>query len=711
MANDSSNGSGGGNGSPILTDGSTSFAGGVDSLKVTTMASSINPNGLRRDQLSWLINGTVRDAGISPRWGNQPICKVGNPDVLYQGGLMYDQKFGNPYLLLALSGKLWKVDPDAKTVQNLSAQFPGMTLPAAIDQAHFVQAEEFVIVQAGDNVTLPLIWDNARLRRSRGLSTTADNSVTTTNRYFDVTVNGDQVAIAPWVNHVITLVPPSNYGGAVGDIVLWASQTGTVQIGYFQITAIGVNQFTIIPYAPSTGNTNLGIGGGAGGVWRLFVQNGSPTAATTNVVWPEIPAGGPMDYYEGRIWFARDRNYSAGDILGGEAGTRAYNFRDSILRITENPLILDGDGFTVPDQAGNIRAIKHSANINVALGQGQLFIFTRKAVYALDVPVTRDDWTNATSKNQPLQTVVQLVNGATGDRCVVPVNGDLYYQSFEPGIRSLVAAVRYFQQPGNIEISANENRLIQFNDRELLRFGSGIEFDNRLLETALPFLTPQGVAHKALVPLDFVPVSSFNETYSPVWEGHWEGIDVMQLFTGDFGGRQRAFAVVLMRKTSELWLWELTRGDKFENGDNRVTMQIEFPAFSWNGITELKKLVGGELWIDRLTGTVEFTLEYRVDGENCWIPWMKWKECSARDSDEYNAPRLTPYPQPCGTGYRQTIDFPAPPTSCSQMQRPTNIGYQFQPRLTVHGYCRVRGIFLHATKWLKKLYEKLPCSV
>ena len=47
-----------------ITDGSLSFSSGVDSIKVTTIASARNPQGLGRDQLAWLINGTVRDGGI-----------------------------------------------------------------------------------------------------------------------------------------------------------------------------------------------------------------------------------------------------------------------------------------------------------------------------------------------------------------------------------------------------------------------------------------------------------------------------------------------------------------------------------------------------------------------------------------------------------------------------------------------------------------------
>lgn len=610
--------------SPIITDGTTSFSGGVDSLKVTTVATQVNPGGLRRDQLAWLINGTVRDGGISPRWGWRQLCPISDGTERYQGGYLYFPLDSDPYLILQIGGKIIKVEPDTGIITDLSAMF-GLVNPATTDRALFCQGEDFLIIQAGDYLTgpfnvhqnsygdvllydsstLPLFWDGTTLRRSRGL------------------------------------------------------------------TDAGI--------APGTGQKN------------------------------EIPAAGPMDYYMGRIWYAQGHTFAGGDLVGSTSGTTAYDLRDAVLNVSQNPLSVGGYDFAVPDNEGNVRALAHGAAINVAEGQGQLFIFTHKAIYAITVPSTTTDWINASSTNQPTITVVQLVNGSVNDTSVVPVNGDLYYQSFEPGIRSLVAAIRYFQQPGNIQISANENRILQFNDRALLKYSSGIEFDNRLLETALPFELPVGTAHKALVPLDFIPVSSFNETYSPVWEGHWEGLDIMQAFSGDFSGQQRAFIVNCSRVDGGLYLWELSIGDRFENGDQRITMQIEFPAFNWNKINELKRLVGGELWIDRLYGTVEFSLDYRVDGETCWVPWFKWKECSARDTSEMIPPSNEAYPSNLGSGYRQTIDFPKPPHTCSQMKRPSDIGFQFQPRLTVHGYCRVRGIFLHALEYKRRLYDKIPC--
>lgn len=57
---------------PIKATGSLSFAGGVDSSKSPTVASSRNPNGLPPNELAWLINASVRGGVIAPRDGIVP---------------------------------------------------------------------------------------------------------------------------------------------------------------------------------------------------------------------------------------------------------------------------------------------------------------------------------------------------------------------------------------------------------------------------------------------------------------------------------------------------------------------------------------------------------------------------------------------------------------------------------------------------------------
>lgn len=601
-------------GTPIITDGSIDFSGGVNSIAVTTVQSDRNPNGLQRNQLAWLDNATVRDGGITCRSGWQKKGTINSDETaFYQGKFMYQPIGADPYFIHVIGGHVYRVDPDTAVAIDLTAAFPAMVPqfnPNVETQAFFVQGEKYLVIQAGDGVTPALFWDGVTLRRSIGITNTA--------------------------------------------------------------------------VAPGTPGVN------------------------------EIPPATAMDYFMGRIWYAQDRTASAGDIVKGPSGTLANDFTDSILNVTENPMVLGGDGFTVPSNDGSvIRALKHSANIDAALGQGRLFVGTRKAIYALNVPVTRTAWIAADNNNQPLMTVVQLNNGWVNDRSVVPVNGDLFYQSLEPDIRSLNQCTRFFQQWGNIPISANEQRILQFNNRALLRHSSGIYFDNRLLETALPTQAARGVVHKALVPLDFTPISSFNQQRQPNWEGMMEGLDILQMATGDFGGRERSFMTVIGAGTQNIDLWEMTSDNRFdadtEDTEKRIAWIVEFPSFTWGDETLLKRLVGAELWVDRLFGTVQFVMEYRPDGQQCWIPWHAWKKCTTKHSEE-NV--LTPQQYPlddCLDSYVANMTLPKPPSKCTPMGRNSDIAFQFQVRMAIKGYCRIRGLYLHATPFGRKLYTNITC--
>src|SRR6185369_15439901 len=154
------------------------------------------------------------------------------------------------YLILAISGRFYRIRVDTdNSIDDITGP---VAFPPTQPYYHFTQGEEFMVVQAGDYVTLPAFWDGATMRQSTGLA-------------------------------------------------------------------------------------------------------GAPK---------ELPAAGPMVYYQGRIWYAYFRQYTAGDIVRGPSGTAPYQLRDSILKVTENPLAIGGDGVAVASQAGNLRAMQYSANID-----------------------------------------------------------------------------------------------------------------------------------------------------------------------------------------------------------------------------------------------------------------------------------------------------------------------------------------------------------
>lgn len=440
---------------------------------------------------------------------------------------------------------------------------------------------------------------------------------------------------------------------------------------------------------------------------------GSTVTAPIN----EIPPATSMVYYMQRLWYAQNRTYSAGDIVRGPSGSSTYNFTDSVLKVTENPLAVGGDGFTLPSQAGNIRALNYPIALDTNLGQGPLFVFTRKQIYSLTVPITRTDWLKADSNNQPLQRVVMRTNGTVSDRSVVPINGDLFYQSIEPSIRSFFMALRYFGTSwANPPISNNINRAMNFQDRSLMHMSSGCEFGERVYQTILPFQTPVGVAFQAIAALDTDPVSTLQDAKPPVWDGLYSGLDILQIFSGDFGGLERCFAVVHSRIDGGIYVWELTSSARFDANDARIVMEIETPAFDWTDAgsnpLQLKELDGLDLWLDKVFGEVIVQLQFRPDEDQCWYDWSTEVICAARTcAEDPNTPACYPT-SPKSDQYRMPISFPKPTNAkCSVgNSRPVTWGGKFQLKFTIKGWCRVRGFDLHALVKEKSPYYHQVCT-
>lgn len=606
-----------------IADGAFDFSRGVNSDAVPTIQSDLVPHGLRRDQLFWLSNGTVRGGVIQPRNGWFKLFNLINSG-LWQGGYLYEPiPDGDPYLICSISGRIYKALLSAPfTVTDLSAAF-GLTNPATVPEAFFIEAEGILCIQAGD----------------------------------------------------MFINPP-----------------GTKPLFYH-------NQF--------------------GGTPEILRRSNGLTGSVTYPNINEIPAAMAMEYYQGRLWYAQGRIITAGDIVGNQtSGTAPYNFRDSVFKVTENPLATGGDGFTVPTQAGNIRAIRYIQNIDTALGQGPLYIFTRKQIYSLDVPVSRTQWIAANNSNQPLLKVAFVNDGAVGERGIIRINSDLYYQSITPSINSFIAATRYFAQPGNVPISRNVNRALIFVDRSIMRFNSGVEFDNRAVNGTLPKQTASGVVTQGDLPINFDSVSSFEEREPPVWEGLWEGTDTLQQFVGDFGGLKRQFKVVVSRADQTIDVVEVSNSLRTDNGDNRIEWYVEFPAFTWSPAgweLELKELLGGELWVDQVSGEVDIQVFYRPDADPCYHPWFTTTVCSVRNcAEDVNNPVCYPAGPNYRLGYSFPITFPKPPQPpCRPVKspRPADLAFQFQPKVVLKGWLRIRGILLYGANKERGIWDGLKCGV
>ncbi len=283
-----------------------------------------------------MTNCTCRGGGLSQRLGYQQLVgMIPGAKGLFQGAFLYEPLGANPYLILSIGGVIWKVLVEAPyTITNLSAQF-NLFNPSSVPKAFFAQGESFLVIQAGDYVTLPLFWDGTTLVRSRGLPPPPPAPTV-----FAMTQTAGWTT--PDVGQTVVVDLSAPYPGAVGDNGYWALQSNNFVIGQFVVTAKGGNTVTLQTVSSQYVGSFNGVYPGLTNIYTFTLIAVPPPT-------PQLPAAGPMVYYQGRLWYAIGRIFTAGDIVGGPSGTLAYNFKDSILMVTENPLAIGGDGFAVPD--------------------------------------------------------------------------------------------------------------------------------------------------------------------------------------------------------------------------------------------------------------------------------------------------------------------------------------------------------------------------
>lgn len=397
----------------------------------------------------------------------------------------------------------------------------------------------------------------------------------------------------------------------------------------------------------------------------------------------QVPVGTAMAYGNGRLWVANHTQYVAGDIVNGPTGTETYDFRDAVLYFTENTYLNGGGRFQVPAGSGAITALHFMANLDSALGTGEMLIFTDDMVFASSLPVSREEWQNL---EYPVQRVAMVDYGTFGERSVANVNGDVFYRSRD-GLRSLVAAVRDFGTWGNRPISQEVHRAFDRDAALALRFGSLIHWDNRLLATCSPYFHPQhGIVHRGIVSFDFDPLSSFRSVSHPSFDGVWSGLTVLQLLSASVRSRQCAFALTV--EGDEIGLWELDTEATADwiGGESRpISWFVESKAYNFGSPFERKRLAGLEVFLHDLSGRADLSVCYRPDGQRQWADWGNWAEeaeiglCKVTN-DCLGLIAATP-------GYRTRRQLKNPPPAenttvpCSYAE----LGYEFQVRVDVTG--------------------------
>ena len=440
-------------------------------------------------------------------------------------------------------------------------------------------------------------------------------------------------------------------------------------------------------------------------------SSASYASDTTN----SVPVGtGPMAFGHGRLWVAKGRSYVAGDIYGGSNGT---------LKFTENTYLAGGGSFSVPVSAGSITAMKFAAAPNTALGQGELIVATDDAVFTVNAPLDRSTWGATTD---PVQRVALINNGAMSHFSTELVNGDIFMRSRD-GIRSVIQAVRDFNQLGNTPISSEMHRIFKYDDAQYLKHASGVLFDNRyLLTTQGVSDTAKGVAYKGLVSLDFNQISSMKGKAPPAYDGYWDmlitrssvdyELEFYQMVKGRFHGVERCFAFVRSKNKStgalgDIEVWELmgddgtvikdtdVASDGTETG-NKITAELETPSFDFNQIGAAKILESADLWVDQLSGgTTTFHADYHPDQYPCWVNWQDWSVTA--ESSSSSCDDLLQYEKQ----YRPRMRLGTPDNAEEPaVGKPFNYGWEFAARLKWKGHARIKLFRLNTRETQEEPY-------
>lgn len=364
-----------------------------------------------------------------------------------------------------------------------------------------------------------------------------------------------------------------------------------------------------------------------------------------------------------------------------------------MLKFTENNYIAEGGSFSVPMVAGTINAMRFVANIDTSIGQGPLQVFTDQVVFSINTPLDRPTWQD---QEYPLQTLSVIGYGAKAQNSTVLVNGDIWYRAVD-GIRSFQVARRDFGTWVNTPMSREMDELLLADDQNLLRFGSAVLFDNRLLMTCMPQRKhDHGVFHKGLIALDFNPVSSVRGRLPLAYDGLWTGLRVLQILKGTINGVERCF-IFSLNTSNKIELWELSTAAKFDSVDNAIPWSFTTRSFGFNrGGWELLRLDGGDIWLDELNGTASFNVDYRPDQYPFWLDWHTFSKCAttacAVQSTGACITLAEPKPQ-----YRPRARLPAPSDDCEEAtSKPYRQGYEFQALVQVTGYCRIKKMRLLA---------------
>lgn len=670
----------------IVTGGFTVLTGGMDGGKDASL--------IGKDQVAAATNFTFRNGLATTRPPIQNQLLTFDTAVTqsrftgrFQGAMFYNAEAGkgDNGFIVSINGNLFRIQMGLQnTVSEIT---PSQTVQTTADFTVPLVGVSFTIfLTSSDPITV-------------GQNLTIDSG-----------------------SYTVTFVQPGNVfatynGNAANPTVTAGTSVIDAASGDAIIAYLGNSPAAELIYLFQAENYAIVLGGQS----KTIIYDGA-IARQAGV--GELPSGLIGLYAWGRIWISLNdsRTFVAGDLVydpqGG--GTAALNFRDSILKMSDNNFLNGGGAFTVPNNAGPITSMFALATQDTSLGIGPILIGTTNSIISVNAPVDRNTWQNL---QYPIQTISLLDYGPQGPRATASVNGDEWYRAVN-AIRSFIVARRDINIWGNTPMSHEVDELLSNDSTDLLYFSSVVLFDNKVFCTISPQFNQNGITHNGAVVLNLDSLSDLREKLPPCWDGVLTGVKILQFVKGTINDEERCFMFVLNNTAIELW--EVLKDGQgyydqytITDGINTSITRTAIKAFlhtrrdGMGNSSQLKALTTAELFVDELVDQVTINVFFRPDEYPAWFPWTVINLCASVSqcsiTQTGGGSGSCQVWQMGQKQYAARIMLPSPAEACNVLSgRPGTWGYEFQWRIEVIGHCRIRKFRPYAMVKSDKLYGDCP---
>lgn len=414
----------------------------------------------------------------------------------------------------------------------------------------------------------------------------------------------------------------------------------------------------------------------------------------------EIPVGTFGQYGQGRICqVVNGREIAFGDLYGSHDGTettingvprKKKSFPDpgdSVLEFSETTYLNEGFNASIAFTLGAITGLRFAPQQDSAVGDGELLVFSENGISSFFLSQPRELW-----KDSAFQRVTLIGTGGRSHSMIVPINGDLWFRS-DDGWRSYRQARAEIQGWAHLPMSTEVRPWMIADTPRLLRFGSGINFNNRMIATCSPRTNQGRVYHNGMTSLDFDVLSTFGQADRPAWDGHWDGLKILKLVSGKFDGVIRAFAFAI-DEDDQNQIYELMPEPGGKDFSGPIAWRLDMRSMDCESPFNEKRILGADLWVSDVDDEVTIVAKYKSDEEPEWQPWKTLPVISK--TGECQAVTCAGVPT-IQKGYFPRRTLSTPPVVCNEQTRRT--GHRFfelQTQLSGEGHCILRKFRLNA---------------